>query len=112
MVELIIREGEMVNALVSTVGLEEMSVYTKSVSEFGKVTMIAGVIGVVASPIIGSSWGLGVGMAALGYGIWNLFDQVSKDFHAAGIIVKMSLAARQEWQHQQDLKAARFSQIK
>ena len=101
----------MVSALVSAVGFEEMSVYTKSFSKFGKVTMIAGIIGVVASPILGNSWQLGVGAAVLGYATWGLFAEVSKDFHVVDKIVKRSLAAHQEWERQQDLNAERFSRI-
>lgn len=92
-----------IDALVTAAGgYEQVSVYAKSLSECGKLTMIAGAVGVVASPILGN----GLESAAvtfLGYATWTLFKELSKDFHAVDVIIKQHFDNHKAWLEREGL---------
>jgi hypothetical protein len=104
----------MIDALVKAAGgYEKVSGYTKSLSECGKLTMIAGAVGVVASPILGN--GLeSVAVTALGYATWTLFEELAKDFHVVDVMIKIHFSNHQAWLEQKGLAhldTARLSKI-
>ncbi len=78
-------------------GYERVSAYSRYLSEGGKLTMIAGVVGVVASPILGNSLELAAGAAVLGYATWELFKELAKDFHVVDVMIKRHQSMHQAW---------------
>lgn len=93
----------MIDAIITAAGgYEKVSGYTKTLSECGKLTMIAGAIGLVASPILGN--GLeSVAVAALGYATWTIFEELSKDFHVVDVMIKIHFANYNAWLEQKSL---------
>lgn len=88
----------MIDTIVSAAGgYEKVSNYTSSISELGRLTAIAGVVGAVASPILGNSFVFAVGTAALGYVTWGMFHELSKDFWVVDVLIKRHLANHQAW---------------
>lgn len=104
----------MIDAIITAAGgYEKVSGYTKSLSECGKLTMIAGAVGVVASPILGN--GLeSLAVVAIGYATWTLFEELSKDFHVVDVMIKIHFANYNAWLEQKnhaDLSTIRLSKI-
>lgn len=104
----------MIDALVTAAGgYEQVSVYSKSLSECGKLAMIAGAVGVVASPILGNGFEAAA-VAVVGYATWSLFEELAKDFHVVDVMIKKHFANHQAWLEQKGLAhldTARLSKL-
>lgn len=94
----------MIDAVVSAAGgYEKVAEYTRFVSEGGKLAMVAGVVGVVASPILGNSWELALGIAGLGLATWQVGNELSKDFRVVDVMIKRHFANHQAWLEREGL---------
>lgn len=88
----------MIDGIASSVGgFRELSEYAKSISEFGKLAMVSGVVGAIVSPIFENSLGFAAGVTVVGFATWTIFRDFSEDFHEVDLMIQKHLIAHQVW---------------